>query len=231
MKKLIIALFILSISNVFSQKKVIQKLTYADTQNSAVFQSIKNNTKVLKYSAADGSVISLGDTLIIGIPSGSITNTTAVGAGRTIGVGKARSRTKSNFQTIIMGRPAGFSSIMSAMAGEAPINAGSNMQGEIVIVAEMKVTHKGSRKKPLQLIILLGEPNGRAFGANKYMSVVDYEKSILAGEIRSINAPMTRDEAIAKLKESKELLDLGIIESADYEKIKKELTPIILNKG
>jgi hypothetical protein len=230
MKKLIFTLFILSITNVFSQK-LLQELSYDDTQNSAVFQKIRNNTKILKYTAADGSVFVLGDTLVIGTPSGSITNTTAVGAGRTIGAGKARSRTKSNFQTIIMGRPAGFGSIMSAMSGEAPMNAGSNMQGEIVVVAEMKVSHKGSKKKPLQLIILLGEPNGRAFGINKYMSVVDYEKSVLAGEIRSINAPMTRDEAIAKLKESKELMDLGIIESADYEKLKKELTPIILNKA
>ena len=230
MKKLILTLFILSFTNVFSQK-LLQELTYDDTQNSAVFRKIRNNTKILKYTAADGSVFVLGDTLVIGSPSGSITNTTAVGVGRTIGLGKARSRTKSNFQTIIMGRPAGIGSIMSAMAGEAPTNAASNMQGEIVIVAGMKVTHKGSKKKPLQLIILLGEPNGRAFGINKYMSVVDYEKSVLAGEIRSINAPMTRDEAIAKLRESKELMDLGIIEAQEYEIIKKELTPIILNKA
>ena len=127
-----------------------------------------------------------------------------------------------------MGRPAGFGSIMSAMAGEAPQNADASMQGEIVVIAEMKVAHKGSRKKPLELIILLGEPNGRAFGINKYMSVVDYEKSVLAGEIKSKNAPLTRDEAIAKLKESKDLLDLGIIDQAAYDKLKSELTPIIL---
>jgi len=188
-------------------------------------------TRILKYTAADGSIFKLGDTLVIGTPSGTITNTTAAGAGNTFGLGKAKSRSKSNFQTIIMGRPAGVSSIMSAMAGEAPQNADASMQGEIVIIAEMKVAHKGSKKKPLELIILLGEPNGRAFGMNKYMSVVDYEKSVLAGEIRSINAPLNRDEAIAKLKESKDLMDLGVIDVAAYEKIKAELTPIILNKG
>lgn len=62
------------------------------------------------------------------------------------------------------------------------------------------------------------------------MSVTDYEKSVLAGEIKSLNAPLTRDEAIAKLKESKDLLDLGIIELEEYEKLKKELTPIIINR-
>jgi len=61
------------------------------------------------------------------------------------------------------------------------------------------------------------------------MSVTDYEKSVLAGEIASLNAPLNRGEAIAKLKESKELLDLGVIEAADYETLKAELTPIIIN--
>lgn len=230
MKKLITSLLLLSLTTIYAQRE-INELTYKDTQNSEVFRGIKNNTRILKYTADDGSVFKLGDTLLIGTPSGNITNTTAAGAGNTFGVGKARSRTKSNFQTIIMGRPAGFGSIMSAMSGEAPQNADASMQGEIVLVAEMKVKHKGSRKKPLELIILLGEPNGRAFGINKYMSIIDYEKSVLAGEIRSINAPLNRDEAIAKLKESKELMDLGVIDSEEYDKIKAELTPIIINNG
>lgn len=225
-----ISLLFLSFTAIYAQDE-INELTYKNTQNSEVFQRIKNNTRILKYTADDGSIFKLGDTLVIGAPSGNITNTTAAGVGNTFGIGKAKSRTKSNFQTIIMGRPAGFSSIMSAMAGEAPQNADASMQGEVVIIAEMKVAHKGSKKKPLELIILLGEPNGRAFGMNKYMSVVDYEKSVLAGEIRSINAPLNRDEAIAKLKESKDLMDLGIIDAAEYDKIKAELTPIILNKG
>lgn len=225
-----ISLLFLSFTAIYAQDE-INELTFKDTQNSEVFEQIKNNTRILKYTSADGSIFKLGDTLVIGTPSGTITNTTAAGVGNTFGIGKAKSRSKSNFQTIIMGRPAGVASIMSAMAGEAPQNADASMQGEIVIIAEMKVAHKGSKKKPLELIILLGEPNGRAFGMNKYMSVVDYEKSVLAGEIRSINAPLNRDEAIAKLKESKDLMDLGILDVAAYEKIKAELTPIILNKG
>jgi chaperonin cofactor prefoldin len=78
--------------------------------------------------------------------------------------------------------------------------------------------------------MVLGEMNGRAFGINKYLSVMDTELAIESGEILLKNRKMTRDEAIAKLKESKELLDLGIIESAEYEKLKEELTPIIINK-
>lgn len=232
MKKIILTLLILTSANNYAQKKLLQELTYDDSQNSEIFQKIKNNTRILKYTAADGSVMQLGDTLVIGSPTGSITNTTGLGGGGNhIGGGKARSKTKSNFQTIIMGRPAGFGNVMSAMGGESAATAGLEMQGEVVVIAEMKVKHKGSKKKPLQLIILLGEPNGRAFGMNKYMSVVDYEKSVLQGEIRSVNAPMTRAEAIAKLKESKELLDLEMMTQEEYDKVKKELSPIIKGKS
>ncbi len=229
MKFILTSFFIFTAVIVFGQKE-LDELTYADCQDSRVFQEIKNYTTILKYTAADGSVLLLGDTLIIGVPTGSTTNTTVVGAGNNVAVAKARSNTKSSFSNIIMGRPAGVGNIINAMGGEAPVNAGPEMQGEVVVVSEMKVFHKGSRKKPLALQVLLGEPNGRAFGINKYMSITDFEKAVLAGEIKSTNAPLTREEAIAKLKESKDLLDLGIISQVEYDNLKEELTPIILQE-
>ncbi|SHJ67183.1 hypothetical protein SAMN04487911_13010 [Arenibacter nanhaiticus] len=226
MKKLLLAIISLTATTAIAQKQ-LDELSFEDSQNASVFQQIKNNTKILKYTAADGSVLAVGDTLVIGYPSGSTTSTTAVGGGYRVGAAKARSKTKSSFQTIIMGKPAGFGNVMAAMGGEEPNTAGAEMQGEIVVISEMSVFHKGSRKKPLKLTVLLGDPNGRAFGINKYMSVTDYEKSVLSGEIKSINAPMTREEAIAKLKESKDLLDLGIMAEDEYQALKEELTPII----
>lgn len=229
MKKFLLITICLTALSTFGQKH-LEELSFEDSQNSSIFREIKNNTTLTRYIAEDGSVLTVGDTLKIGVPSGSTTNTTAVGGARTFGGAKARSKSKSTFSTIIMGRPAGVGNILNAMSGEGPSNAGQDMQGEVVIISEMSVSHKGSRKKPLALQILLGEPNGRAFGINKYMSVTDYEKAVLAGEIKSLNAPLTRDEAIAKLKESKDLLDLGVIEEEDYEALKEELTPIIIQK-
>lgn len=226
MKHFLLALFLLTFLSGISQNH-IEKITYEESQDSEVFREIKNRTTVSTYISADGSELKVGDTLIIGTPSGSTTNTTAVGAGNTFGAAKARSKTASSFSNIIMGKPAGFGNVLNALNGEGPSNAGQNMQGEIVLISEISLFHKGSKKKPLAVQILLGEPNGRAFGINKYMSVTDYEKAALAGEIKSTNAPLTREEAIAKLKESKELLDLGIIEEAEYENLKEELTPII----
>ena len=38
---------------------------------------------------------------------------------------------------------------------------------------------------------------------------------------------MTRDEAIAKLKESKDLLELDMMSQEEYDELRKKLAPII----
>ena len=40
---------------------------------------------------------------------------------------------------------------------------------------------------------------------------------------------MNRQEAIAKLKEAKDLVDLGMMSEDDFEKLKAEVQPIIMN--
>ena len=230
MKTILIFCAVLFTTSTFGQRH-LEVLSYEDTQKAEVFQTVKDNTTLSSYIAADGSVLRVGDTLIIGVPTGSTTKTVGVGgAGEGFGVGSARSKTKNSFSTIIKGRPVGVGNIISIMNGEGKNMAGQEFQGERVVIVEMEVNHKGSKKKPLALTILLGEPNGRAFGINKYLSVVDYEKAVLAGEINSMNAPLTREEAIAKLKESKDLLDLGLIQEAEYLEIKERLTPVIMTE-
>ena len=55
-------------------------------------------------------------------------------------------------------------------------------------------------------------------------------KQLLQGVIDSLNSSMTRKEAIAKLKDSKELLGLGLISEEDYENLKIKLSPIIMDR-
>ena len=59
-------------------------------------------------------------------------------------------------------------------------------------------------------------------------TVLDIEKAINFREIVHPNAPLSRDEAIAKLKEGNDLLNLGLITEEEYEVLKKELSPIIM---
>jgi hypothetical protein len=59
--------------------------------------------------------------------------------------------------------------------------------------------------------------------------MVDIELALETKEVRSNG--MTKEDAISKLKEQKELLELGMITKEDYEKTKQELTPFIVSKS
>lgn len=56
---------------------------------------------------------------------------------------------------------------------------------------------------------------------------VDYENALEAGEIINSKGTLTRQQAIDKLKESKELLDLEVITQEEYNNIKEDLTKFI----
>ena len=130
-----------------------------------------------------------------------------------------------------MGRPAGFGSIMTAMNGESEVMASNSLKNTKAIVKEIKAYHRGSKKKPLYLVMVLGEMNGKAFGINKYLSVMDTELAIESGEILLKNRKMTRDEAISELKEAKELMEIEMMSKEEFENLKKKLRPIIRNKN
>lgn len=55
---------------------------------------------------------------------------------------------------------------------------------------------------------------------------INIEQALAFKEIKS--SILSREDAIAKLKESKDLLDLGLMTQEEYEAIKEKLTPIIM---
>lgn len=57
--------------------------------------------------------------------------------------------------------------------------------------------------------------------------LIDYDAAVETGEVINPNF-ISRDQAISKLREAKELKDLGIITEEDYEAQKEKYTPIIL---
>lgn len=58
-----------------------------------------------------------------------------------------------------------------------------------------------------------------------YRYWINIESAIRQGEIET--SKLSREEAIKKLKEAKDLLDLEMMSQEDYDKLKKELEPII----
>jgi len=234
MKKTITFLTILlSIIRINAQED-INLLTYTNTQDINFFNSIKNGAQVKEYITTSKNSVKVGDTLILGSPTSQETNTrTYAGSyGNQLrgGVAQSRSTSKKTYEFVKMGRPAGFGSIMNAMSGDAQIMADNSFKNTTVVVNEMKTYHRGSKNKPLYVVMVLGEINGRAFGINKFLSVMDTELAIESGEILLKNRKMTRDEAIAKLKEAKELMEIDMITKEDFDKLKTELAPIITNK-
>jgi hypothetical protein len=57
--------------------------------------------------------------------------------------------------------------------------------------------------------------------------LIDYDSAVETGEVLNPNF-ISREQAISKLREAKELFDLEIISQEDYEKQKQKYTPIIL---
>ena len=233
-RKITYLLILFIVTNINAQKKELDLLTYENTQDINFFRQIKSNTKIKKYITVNENAVQIGDTLIVGNPTSVETNSRTIGGsygnkGR-IGAANTRSTSTKTYEFIKMGRPAGFGSIMAAMNGEAQAMASNRLKNTKVVVSEMKVYHRGSKKKPLYVVMVLGEINGRAFGVNKYLSVMDSELAIESGEVLLKNRKMTRDEAISKLREAKELMEIEMMSKEDFDKLKKELAPIIMKK-
>ena len=224
---------IFSIINIQAQDE-IDVLTYDNTQDINFFSTIKNGAQVKEYTTINKNSVKIGDTLVLGAPTSEEMSTRtysgSYGTKARGGVAQSRSTSTKTYEFIQMGRPAGFGSIMTAMNGDAQNMADNSLKNTTVIVNEIKTYHRGSKKKPLYDVMVLGEINGRAFGINKYLSVMDTELAIESGEVLLKNRKMTRDEAIAKLKEAKELMEVDMMSKEEFEELKIELAPIIKNQ-
>lgn len=230
--KTILVFFTLILSNIISYgQKEINILTYENTQDILFFRSIKNRTLVKEYISSGGNSIKIGDTIILGKPTSQETKTRtytgSYGYNASAGIEQSRSTIKKTYEFIQLGRKDGFGNILVAASGEDPVMATISLKNTEVIVKEMSVFHRGSKKKPLYIEILLGEKNGKAFGVNKYLSVTDAELAIEYGEILLKNKKKTREEAIAELKEAKDLVDIDMMSKEEFEELKKELAPFI----
>lgn len=230
----LLTITLLTIYNLNAQRE-IDSLTYKNTQDINFFKNIKNRTLVKKYRTVNDNVIRIGDTVVLGNPTSqelsSKSYSGSYGNSARGGISKTRSTTKKTYEFIKMGRPAGFGSIMASLNGDEQTMASNSLKNTTAIVKEIKAHHRGSKKKPLYLIMVLGEINGSAFGINKYLSVLDTELAIESGEILLKNRKMTRNEAISKLKEAKELMEIDIMSKKEFEDLKKKLRPIIMKKA
>ena len=108
-------------------------------------------------------------------------------------------------------------------------------EGTKVTVKSIFVTHKktedqvwGTRKNtPLYVSMYVKEEGKKFYKGSTLRTIIDIEKAIETGEIETKYKKITREEAIKKLREAKDLLIIEVITQQEYDKIEKELMPII----
>jgi hypothetical protein len=185
--------------HLYGQITIIDSLTFQQSQDIEHASFITNGTTINKYISKDGSVLKVGDALKLGKPSTGRGDFSYVTFGK-YNIGKA------------------------VMLGAPNLLNGAYYHGEEVSITEIFVYHsKMSKKSPLGIWVYVENPNKN--GKNR--TIMDYERAIEIGEVINPNASMTREQAISKLKESKDLLDLGIITQDKYDSIKLKMTPLI----
>jgi hypothetical protein len=199
MKKIIVIVTLFLGNILYGQRS----LTSSEAKDLNVSSMFKNGEKISEFILNDGSVIKIGSELIIGKP---------------------RNPLSLNYDNIRVGYVTLTSEIISP---SVPLQG--NYEGNPVIVETMKVYHrKATKASELQIYIFAYNDSQTSLTGDKYRTITDLEYAISGGEIVNPNAAMTREQAIAKLKESKDLLDLGLLTQDGYDKIKAELTPIIM---
>jgi hypothetical protein len=214
MKKTAVFLMLISISvTVFSQRKLksIDTLDLNKITPLEVSKKFKNGFDVKVIVLKDGALLKKGSNLIAGTPSNSMNVNNNVYNGAKV------SQTSIDFTYLMINKY----SLMSALSA---VYFGNTFSKTEIVVERIRVYRT---KKTIQAIIDFTKKDGTNTGIGKFGSIINLELAISKGEIINPNSPMTRAEAITKLKESKDLLELDMMTLKEYEKIKNELTPII----
>lgn len=178
-----------------------RSLTSADLKDVSIASQFSNGDEILEIILQDGSVIKKGSELVFGKPVNNSSSYTRVYLGY-VTLGKALLVT--------------------------PVAMPGSWVGTTLVVDKLKVQHKKlSKESELSVMLYVQDPSmSSALGGNN-RTIFDIEMAINTGEIINPNASLTREQAIAKLKESKDLLDLGLMTQDDYDSLKAKLTPII----
>lgn len=211
-KKLILLLF-LCVSVNAQKISSIDSLSYLQLEDISFTKEYKNQVVVKNYQISDGTWIKNGDIFVIGKPSNM--NKLEAGSGYIAG------SSVNSHSYIMLGTGA------AAMTGTLMMG-NENMTDDKAFIAEIKIA-RVSKKNPFEPVLEVNKVGGGRFLSIKKLARIYLEKALLSGEIINPNSPMTRETAIAKLKEAKDLLELEMMTVEEYDILKNELAPIIKN--
>jgi len=136
--------------------------------------------------------------------------------GQEMKLGESVSKLSNDYETIFMGRL----TIGGALLAP-PTRANSSFKQNDYIVEEIKVKRSMGQ---VSALFYLKNMTSETIGL-RYVTVT--EASLANGEAINPNRAMTRSEAIAKLKEAKDLTELDMMTQDEFNALREELTPII----
>ena len=202
MKKIIVIVALLLGNVGFGQRS----LTSSEAKDLEITSGFRTGDEILEFTLEDGNVIKKGSEFIIGTPLNPTTFT---------------------YTRIYVG----YYNLLSELLTPS-IVLNSSFKGTKVVVETLKVNRiKLKRKSELIILAYVYDPTLSSLFSEKRRTIIDLELALSTGEVVNPNQKMTREEAIVKLKESKDLLDLGLLTQEEYDKIKAELTPIIMKNN
>tara|TARA_B110000259_G_C13907833_1_gene359603 strand:+ start:284 stop:892 length:609 start_codon:yes stop_codon:yes gene_type:complete len=115
-------------------------------------------------------------------------------------------------------------SIMNAMAMTKMARANANTS---VVIDKIRV-YKPAMGQPASIIVdIISEDGSNLGGIYKRGNILNLERAVATGEVSNPNAPLNREQAIAKLKEAKDLMELDMMTQDEFDELRKKLTPII----
>jgi len=138
--------------------------------------------------------------------------------GDTFQLGESARKSSDTYASITMGRL----TVGAALAGGVTYASATMIEADYIL-KDIKVTNYYGLVRATFFL-----KHSTSTSAISYITATD--ASLDNGELINPNAPLTREEAIAKLKEAKDLMDLGMMSQEEFETLRKELTPIIMNK-
>ena len=199
MKKLTILIAILFITvPVMAQKKnSVDEFNFSAATKST-YKSYKNGFEVANLKTDFGS-FKKGDALTINQPSDPNLNSFA-----SIGLGKY--------------------SVMNAMS---MVMMARGQAKTSVIIDKIRVYKPAMGQPGVIVVDIIKEDGSNLGGMYKRACILNLERAVSLNEIINPNAPLNREQAIAKLKEAKELLEIDMMSQEEFDVLKEELSPII----
>ena len=189
---------------IISYASFSQVLEMDKAQDISYSSQFTNTDKFESVKLLDGSLLAIGDTIKVGDSYNG----------------------KTNFSYIYFGKVNVAKALLSA-----PQPMGDAIVGSILVITDIFAKHtKMTKKSSVNCMLYAQDINqSNAMGAAN-RTIFDLSKAIEIGEVINLKAAMTKEQAIALLKEKKELFDLGLLTEDEFNKVKVELTPIIMGK-